>query len=261
MLRSHPFVAGGPSLSVVLPAYNEEAVIESSVRHVAEALRGLVDDYEIIVVDDGSRDRTRAILAALQAREPDTRLRVVTHERNQGYGAALASGFSAARKELIFFTDGDGQFDVAELSGFLAAMNEGTDLVIGWRARRADPPLRRLNAWGWKLLVHGLFGYTARDVDCAFKLFRRTVWESVTVRARGATFSAEFLVKARRLGFHVEELPVSHFPRAAGSATGASLSVIVRAFVELIELRRTLPREPGSGQRCRRPERREAHVG
>src|SRR5437763_10277063 len=101
------------------------------------------------------------------------------------------------------------------------------------RARRADPPMRLLNAWGWKQLVNGLFGYTARDVDCAFKLFRRAVWQSVSVHARGATFSAELLIKARRLGFAVKELPVSHFPRTAGSPTGARLDVIARAFREL----------------------------
>src|SRR5215210_459824 len=210
-----------PSISVVLPAYNEEAIIERTVRHVAEVLRGLADDFEIIVTNDGSHDRTGAILAELQRQAPELSLRVVTHEHNRGYDAAT--------KELIFLTDGDKQFDVAELAGFLPELDDGTDLVIGWRRNRADPPLRLLNAWGWKLLVNGLFGYTARDVDCAFKLFRRRVWESFTVHARGATFSAELLVKARRLGFRVEERPVSHFPRTAGSPTGARPAVIMRA--------------------------------
>jgi hypothetical protein len=137
---------------------------------------------------------------------------------------------------LIFMTDADRQFDVSEIERFLPALDAATDLAIGWRERRADPPLRLLNAWGWKLLVNGLFGYTARDVDCAFKLFRRRVWQGVTVHARGATFSAEFLVKARRLGFQVKELPVRHLPRTAGTATGARLDVIARAFRELFQL-------------------------
>jgi glycosyltransferase involved in cell wall biosynthesis len=231
------------SISAVLPAYNEEAIIERTVRHVAGVLSGLVEDYEVIVANDGSRDRTGAILAELAQREPDLRLRVVSHERNCGYGAALASGFDAAHKDLIFLTDGDKQFDVSELADFLPAMDEQTDLVIGWRRHRADPPMRLLNAWGWKMLVNTLFGYTARDVDCAFKLFRRQVWDSLSVHARGATFSAEFLVKARRLGYRVKELPVSHYPRTAGSPTGARLSVIVRAFVELFYLWRNLDRE------------------
>jgi len=231
------------SISAVLPAYNEEAIIERTVRHVAGVLSGLASDFEIIVSNDGSRDGTARVLADLQAREPDLRLRILTHEHNRGYGAALASGFDAARKDLVFLTDGDKQFDVAEIGEFLAAMDGQTDLVIGWRKHRADPPLRKLNALGWKLLVNLLFGYTARDVDCAFKLFRRRVWESMTVQSRGATFSAEFLIKARRLGFHVKELPVGHFPRTAGSPTGARPDVIVRAFAELFSLWRNVSRD------------------
>jgi glycosyltransferase involved in cell wall biosynthesis len=231
------------SISAVLPAYNEEAIIERTVRHVAEVLSDLARDFEVIVTNDGSRDRTGELLAELQRQEPDLHLKVVTHERNRGYGAALASGFDAALKDLIFLTDGDKQFDVTELGRFVPEMDGQTDLVIGWRKNRADPPLRKLNALGWKLLVNTLFGYTARDVDCAFKLFQREVWSSMTVYARGATFSAEFLIKARRLGFHVKELPVGHFPRTAGRPTGARLDVIVRAFVELFHLWRNLDRE------------------
>jgi glycosyltransferase involved in cell wall biosynthesis len=233
-----------------LPAYNEEAVIDRAVKQLAGVLEGLVDDFEVIVTNDGSRDRTGEILAQLQESEPHLRLRVVTHERNRGYGAALASGFDAATKDLIFFTDGDKQFDVAELGGFLPEMDGQTDLVIGWRRHRADPPMRLLNAWGWKQLITLLFGYTARDVDCAFKLFRRQVWQSLTVRAHGATFSAEFLIKARRLGFQFKELPVSHFPRTAGKATGAKLSVIARAFAELFELWRNLDAELATDPRA-----------
>jgi glycosyltransferase involved in cell wall biosynthesis len=240
------------SISVVLPAYNEEVIIERTVRHVADVLRRQASDFEIIVSNDGSRDNTAGVLADLQAREPGLHLRVVTHDRNRGYGAALATGFDAARKDLVFLTDGDKQFDVTELSEFLPAMDGQTDLVIGWRRKRADPPLRKLNALGWKILVNLLFGYTARDVDCAFKLFRRRVWESMTVQSRGATFSAEFLIKARRLGFHVKELPVSHFPRTAGSPTGARPDVIVRAFVELFTLWRNLSRDMRTDPRVRK---------
>jgi len=231
------------SISAVLPAYNEEAIIERTVRHVGDVLAGLRSDFEIIVTNDGSRDQTGVILARLQTSDPDLNLRVVTHERNCGYGAALASGFDAARKDWIFLTDGDKQFDVAELRKFMPALDGQTDMVIGWRKNRADPPMRKLNALGWKMLVNTLLGYTARDVDCAFKLFRRQVWEGLTVYARGATFSAEFLIKARRRGFRITELPVGHFPRTAGSPTGARLDVIVRAFVELFRLWRNLERE------------------
>lgn len=242
------------AISAVLPAYNEEALIERSVRRVGAVLTDLRTDFEIIVTDDGSRDGTGRILARLQREAPELRLRVVTHPTNQGYGAALASGFDAARKDLIFMTDGDEQFDVTELASFLDALDDRTDLVIGWRRKRADPPLRRFNAWGWRLLVNALFGYTARDIDCAFKLFRREVWNSLTVRARGATFSAEFLIKARRLGFRVKELPVSHFPRVAGNPTGARPAVIARALRELVALRLRLEREIAAdprAQECR----------
>src|SRR5919202_3448562 len=152
------------SISAVLPAYNEQAIIARTVRHVADVLRSLATDFEVIVTNDGSRDNTGAVLAEMRANEPEVHLRVVTHERNCGYGAALASGFDAARKDLIFLTDGDKQFDVTELASFLPAMDAQTDLVIGWRRNRADPPMRKLNALGWKTLVNGLFGYTARDV-------------------------------------------------------------------------------------------------
>jgi glycosyltransferase involved in cell wall biosynthesis len=239
------------SISAVLPAYNEEAIIERTVRHVASVLAELTSDSEVIVTNDGSRDRTGAILAELQEREPALNLHVVTHPTNYGYGAALASGFDAAHKDLIFMTDGDKQFDVTELSHFLPEMDPRTDLVIGWRRNRADPFMRKLNALGWKTLVNLLFGYTARDVDCAFKLFRRGVWESMTVHARGATFSAEFLIKARRLGFHVKEFPVSHLPRTAGSPTGARPEVILRAFVELFRLWRNLDNELNADPRAK----------
>lgn len=231
------------SISAVLPAYNEEAIIERTVRHVADVLRELATDFEVIVANDGSRDNTAGVLSRLQASQPDLHLLVVTHEHNRGYGAAVATGFDAATKDLVFLTDGDKQFNVTELREFLPAMDGQTDLVIGWRRKRADPLMRKLNALGWKLLVNTLFGYTARDVDCAFKLFRRRVWQSMTVHSRGATFSAEFLIKARRVGFHVKELPVSHLPRTAGSPTGARPGVIVRAFVELFRLWRNLDRD------------------
>src|ERR1700716_1929577 len=238
------------SISAVLPAYNEEGIIERTVRHVADILRSVATDFEVIVTNDGSRDRTGQVLSDLQTRQPDLHLRIVTHERNRGYGAALASGFDASHKDLVFLTDGDKQFDVAELRDFLPVMDGQTDLVIGWRRNRADPLLRKANALGWKTLVNLLFGYTAKDVDCAFKLFRRRVWESMTVQSRGATFSAEFLIKARRLGFHVKELPVSHFPRTAGSPTGARLGVIARAFVELFRLWRNLDTELSADPRA-----------
>lgn len=228
-----------PSISAVLPAYNEEGIIADTVRSVAAVLQRIADDYEIIVVNDGSGDRTEQIVLGLAVQNPA--VRCISHPTNQGYGAALSTGFSATTRDLIFLTDGDKQFDVRELAGFLTHSPQ-CDMVIGYRRPRRDPFLRRLYGWGWSWLVGLLFGYTARDVDCAFKLFRRSVWGALKVHSRGATFSAELLVKARRRGFRICELPVSHYPRLAGKATGARISVIVRAFKELLWLRLNLNR-------------------
>jgi glycosyltransferase involved in cell wall biosynthesis len=226
------------SISAVLPAYNEEAIIADTARAMAAVLCDLVDEYEVIVVDDGSRDATAARVAAVAADLPNVRL--VSHAVNRGYGSALATGFSAATKEWIFLTDGDKQFDAREIAEFIPQM-ERADLVVGFREPRRDPLLRRLNGWGWNLLVRLLFGLTARDVDCAFKLFRREVWEAVHVESGGATFSAEFLIKARRAGFRLREQRVTHLPRTAGRATGARPDVILRAFRDLFRLRLSLP--------------------
>ncbi len=228
-----------PSISAVLPAYNEEKIIAAAATSMAATLADLTDDYEVVVVNDGSHDSTREIVEALSAQNP--RIRCVSHPVNRGYGAALATGFTAATKELVFMTDGDKQFDAREVAGFLPYIGEA-DLVIGYRQPRRDPLMRRVNAWGWNSLVRLLFGYVARDVDCAFKLFRRSVWQSLQVQATGATFSAEFLIKARRKGYRIKELRATHFPRTAGRATGAKPSVILRAFRELIRLRLTLSR-------------------
>lgn len=240
------------SVSAVLPAYNEEQVIAASVRAMVETLDGLGADYEVIVVNDGSRDRTPEIVGELGQRNP--RVRLVSHETNQGYGAALWTGFTSAEKELVFLTDGDKQFDVEELRDLLPMM-DGADMAIGFRKPRADPFIRRLNGWGWNSIVTMLFGYTARDVDCAFKLFRRSILDRVEVYARGATFSAEFLIKARRLGFVIRERPVSHYPRPAGQATGAKPAVILRAFRELIRLRLNLDSDLARSARARQAPR------
>jgi glycosyltransferase involved in cell wall biosynthesis len=226
-----------PSISAVLPAYNEEQVIADTVTSMVATLNGLTNDYEVLVVNDGSRDGTRQVVEAISLKNP--RVRCVTHPVNRGYGAAVGTGFGAATKELVFMTDGDKQFDSRELGLFLPHIQDA-DLVIGYRQPRMDPFVRRLNAWGWNLLVRILFGYVARDIDCAFKLFRRSILKKVHVDSTGATFSAEFLIKARRNGFRIYEMRATHFPRTAGRATGARLSVILRAFRELIRLRLTL---------------------
>jgi glycosyltransferase involved in cell wall biosynthesis len=225
---------GVPSISAVIPAYNEERAIASTVEAVVAALAGLVDDFEVIVVDDGSRDATAGIVDTLRERLPSVRL--VSHAANCGYGAALATGFAAATRDLLFLTDGDKQFDVRELAGFLPLLDRA-DLVIGYRRPRADPWVRRLYGWGWNALVNLFFGYTARDVDCAFKLFPRRVLAELNVHSTGHTFSPELIVKARRAGCRVAEVRVSHYPRLAGQPKGARPDAIIRALYELARLR------------------------
>ncbi len=217
-----------------MPAYNEEQNVEPMIENVIKTFNPLVEDLEVIVVNDGSRDRTGEKIQSVAARNP--RVRMVRHEKNLGYGAALYDGFIAAKKEWVFMTDSDRQFKLAEFSK-LAPHTTEADLVIGYRSPRSDPFHRRLYGWGWNSLVTLLFGYTARDVDCAFKLFKREIMDRIKIESRGATFSAEFLVRAKRKGYKIVQVPVSHLPRPAGKPTGARIDVITRAFRELVRVR------------------------
>jgi glycosyltransferase involved in cell wall biosynthesis len=241
------------SISAVIPAYNEERIIASTVEALDETLARLVDDYEIIVVNDGSQDATPRIVEQLGQTHPAVRL--VSHTVNQGYGATLATGFAAATRDYVFLTDGDRQFDVRELEGFLPLLDRA-DLVVGYRRPRADPLVRRFYGWGWNQLVNILFGYTARDVDCAFKLFPRRLLQDVKLVSTGHTLSPELLIKARRAGFRVAEVRVTHLPRTAGEAKGARIDHIIRSLLELVRLRMDLvsqPVRPASRERAARP--------
>jgi len=222
------------SLTVAMPAYNEAENIAEMINRARTIVGPLVDDLEIIICNDGSADETGAIV--LQEAQADPRVRLVEHEVNQGYGAAVRDAVWAASKDLVFFTDSDLQFDLSEIERFLLRIQEA-DMVIGYRYARSDPWYRSLFGHGWSWLVNLLFGYTARDIDCAYKLFRRKVIETVKVESGGAMFSAEFLVRCKKAGFRMVEEPVSHYPRIAGSQTGANPRVVLRAFGELFRLR------------------------
>ncbi len=226
-----------------MPAYNEEPNLPGMIADVVEVMRTRTTDFEIVVTNDGSKDRTGDVLRQLTQQYPQ--LRPIDHPVNQGYGAAVYTAITHASKELIFFTDSDRQFRLEEIDRLLPHISEA-DMVVGYRAPRRDPPLRVFFGKGWSGLVTVLFGYTARDIDCAFKLFRRQVIETVGphIQSRGATFSAEFLVRTKRAGFTIREVPVSHLPRTAGSPTGAKPQVIARAFRELWRFRTQLWREP-----------------
>jgi glycosyltransferase involved in cell wall biosynthesis len=226
-----------PSLSFFFPAYNEEGNVEAVVRDGLATLPRFADDVEVIVVDDGSRDRTAEIADRLAAE--DARVRVVHHGKNRGYGGAVRSGLEAARKEFIFFTDGDRQFRLEDFPK-LQARVDGADAVIGYREKRRDPWRRRFTAWVYKQLIRLLFGGGIRDVDCAFKLFRREVFSRVPlkdVRSDGAFFSAEMLLLLRSRGVRLAEVAIPHYPRTVGQNTGASVKVTLRAIRDLLRLR------------------------
>jgi glycosyltransferase involved in cell wall biosynthesis len=228
------------SLSIVLPAYNEEANVERAVEQVSRVARQLGMEYEIILVNDGSADRTGEIGHELEGRIPNYRL--VEHYPNRGYGGSLKAGFEAATKELIAFVPADNQFDFGEIAALLEAL-DGADIVSGYRAKREDPFVRRLNAFGWNTLVSVLFGRLGRDIDCGFKLFRREILGHVTIESNGAMIDTEFLAGAKARGYRIAEVPVTHLPRVGGEATGANFKVIAKAFRDLALFRLRLSRE------------------
>ena len=228
------------SLSIVLPAYNEEANVASAVEQVSTVAQQLGMEYEIILVNDGSADRTGEIGRELMERVPHFRL--VEHYPNRGYGGSLKAGFAAATKDLIAFVPADNQFDFGEIHLLLDAL-DGADIVSGYRAKREDHFVRKLNALGWNTLVRVLFGYLCHDIDCGFKLFRREVLDHVTIISDGAMIDTELLAGARARGFRIAEVPVTHLPRVGGEATGANFKVIAKAFRDLAHFRRRLSRE------------------
>jgi glycosyltransferase involved in cell wall biosynthesis len=236
-----------PSISMVLPAYNEADNIEPMVAEATPALESVTDDYEIVVVDDGSADDTAGVTRRVMQEYP--RVRLVEHPVNQGFGAAVFSGFTSAEKDWIFYTDADRQFVLSELEQFVPFMDDA-DLIAGYRAPRRDPFMRVVYGKGWSALCTLLFGYTVRDVDCGFKLLRREIIQNLApqIASRGATFSIEWLVRAKRAGYRFAELPVTHRPRVAGSQTGATINVITRAFRELWRVRVQLWREGPAGR-------------
>jgi glycosyltransferase involved in cell wall biosynthesis len=218
---------------VVLPAFNEQYNLRCTVEAARRILPTVAEQWEIIVVNDGSGDATARICDTLVSQIPQ--VRAVHHTGNRGYGAALKSGIVAARHDWIFFSDSDGQFDFAEISRLLVYA-ETSDIVAGYRKRRNDPPYRALNALGWNLLVRLSLGVAVRDIDCAFKLFRRTVFERVQIRSVGAMVNTEILSQAFRFGMRITEVEVTHYPREHGQPSGAKLRVILKAFRELFRM-------------------------
>jgi glycosyltransferase involved in cell wall biosynthesis len=224
-------------LSFFFPAHNEADNIEALVAEALEVLPTLAEQFEIIAVDDGSRDATPSIADRLAASDPP--IRVVHHETNRGYGAAVRSGLGAARYDLVAFTDGDRQFKVADLGRLIArlAQPDQPDVVVGYRLKRADPFIRTAYARAYRLALNIFFRLGVRDVDCAFKLFRRSALEGIRLESGGAFMSAELLIKLKQRGRKIAEVGVPHYPRTAGSPTGAKPSVIFRAVRDFWRLR------------------------
>ena len=203
------------SISAFFPAYNDQATIGGLVEKTFQVLADTGREFEVLVVDDGSRDQTPAVLERLQSQYGD-RFRVVRHPVNRGYGAALRSGMQAARKDLVFYTDGDGQYDPGELTTLLARLEPAVGLVNGYKTRRSDPYHRIVIGKVYNAMVRWLFGISLRDVDCDFRLIRRSWLEQARLQSDSGVICVEMIYKLERLGCRVVEVPVSHYPRVAG---------------------------------------------
>lgn len=227
------------SLSIILPCYNEEQNVETVVRASDMVAKEVAKDYEIIVVDDGSKDKTAEIASNLKKEIPQL---VVISQANQGYGGAIKTGFEATKKDWIFFTDADLQFDLNELKDFTAHISE-FDFIFGYRAKRADKFHRVLIAKMLKVWNRIFLGFPlyVKDIDCAFKLMKRQEFiKTFPILSTGAMVNTEFILKLHKMGYKFKQLPVNHYPRLHGKSTGSSLGVIATAIKETFKLRALL---------------------
>jgi len=220
------------SLSAFMPAYNEEANIRWVAEDVLAKLRMVTDDLELIIVNDGSADRTGEIINILEREYPE--IVAQHHTTNRGYGAALRTGFSNCRKEFIFYTDGDGQFDSGEISKLIPLL-DNADVVSAYRVDRKDPWNRKLNAWLYNMFLLIFFRLNVRDVDCAFKLYRGKFFDGIQLKSDGALIDAEALIKLKKAGARIAQVGVHHYPRLVGEQTGSKLKVILKTAKEIWE--------------------------
>ena len=221
-------------LSVFFPAYNDSGTIASMVIRAVQAAAELTPDFEVIVVNDGSTDSTKDILDELARTYP--RLRVVHHARNRGYGVALQTGFRSATKELIFYTDGDAQYDPAELAALWAGMTPLIDLVNGYKISRSDPMHRIVIGRVYHHLVSLMFGLTVRDVDCDFRLLRRAIFERIDLSKTSGVICLEMMKKIEDAGFRIVEVPVHHYHRAFGKSQFFNFRRIFRTGIDVLRL-------------------------
>ncbi len=221
------------SLSIVFPCYNESENVAQMIEQSIKVGEDYGIDYEVIVVDDGSRDNSAEVIKRYAAK--NSHVKLVSHEKNQGYGAAVATGLKSASKDLVFFTDGDNQFHVGDIEKLFSKI-DGCDVVVGFRVGRKDKAYRRLNGSVWTMTAKFLFGLSIRDIDCAFKLFRRKCLDGLEFRSKHLLIHAEVMAKLKKKGCRVQEIGVTHYPRQAGKATATKPSELIKSVAELIRL-------------------------
>jgi glycosyltransferase involved in cell wall biosynthesis len=228
-------------ISAFFPTYNEENNIEKTITKANSTLKKITKDYEILIIDDGSTDNTSQIIEQLS--KQNNKIKIITHKKNKGYGAALISGFYNCKFEWIVFTDADGQFNFSEITNFISTQQKTkADLVIGYYKKRKVSPIRNLNTSLWSLLVKTLFKLKVKDLDCAFKLINKKVIDSIPKleSQRGAFISTELLAKAKTKKFKTIQIPVTHYPSTTSQSTGANPKVIIESFKDLFKLRKKL---------------------
>ena len=223
-----------PSISVFFPCFNDEKTIAPLIIEAAAQLRQLTDDYEILVVNDGSRDGSAAVLETVASRVD--RFRIVTHDRNMGYGAALRSGFAHATKELVFYTDGDGQYDVKELPLLLMLLTDDTDFVNGMKMMRQDPPYRVFAGNLHRFVTRWTFWLPIIDVDCDFRLIRRSVLDTISLTSNSGSICVELVKQAQRAGAQFREVSIHHYPRQFGESEFFTFGRILRTYTDLARM-------------------------
>lgn len=222
------------SLSLFFPSYNEAENLPTTVTKARDVLKKLGLDYEILIINDGSKDNTKEVAENLAKTYENVR---VINQSNGGYGMALRSGFSNSKYDTIVYTDADGQFDFSEVNKFIDKLDEA-DLILGFRIKRNDPFFRLLFAKGWAIALFIFFGLSLKDVDCGFKMVKRSLLDKIPPleSTRGGMINAELAIKAKKFGFGISQVGVNHYPRLAGKPTGAKLEVIIQSFIDLFKL-------------------------
>jgi glycosyltransferase involved in cell wall biosynthesis len=221
-------------LSVFFPAYNDSGTIASLVITALRTARTLTPDHEVIVVNDGSKDGTAAILDELAGIYPQ--VRVVHHETNRGYGGALRTGFATATRELVFYTDGDAQYDPAEMTALWRRFDDSVDLVNGYKISRSDPLHRIVIGRIYHHTVKLLFGLTVRDVDCDFRMMRRSIFDKVRLEKNSGVICLEMMKKITDAGFRIAEVPVHHYHRAYGKSQFFNFKRLFRTAIDVMKL-------------------------